>query len=104
MAWIKSSIAPDVEGAGRFFRVIHPFHPLFGQEFELISYNYAWSEERVSFQDQEGHYRSIQANWTNVAAQDPFVVISAGRSLFRIKELLALASLLRNLSESVDGG
>ena len=98
--WIKSSIAPCVEGAGRFSRVIHPFHPLFGQEFELISYSHSWGEERVSFHDQEGRLRSLPAIWTSVAAPDPFVVISAGRSLFRVKELLVLASLLRELSRS----
>ena len=102
--WIKSSIAPNAEGAGRFFRVIHPFHPLCGQEFELISYGHCWSEVRVSFHDQEGRFRSFPASWTSVAAPDPFVVVSAGRSLFRVKDLLALASLLRELSKSADTG
>jgi hypothetical protein len=39
-----------------------------------------------------------------VVAPDPFVVISAGRSLFRVKELLALASLLREFSGSAAKG
>ena len=67
-------------------------------QFELINYGHCWSEVRVSFHDQEGRFRSFPASWTSVAAPDPFVVVSAGRSLFRVKDLLALASLLRELS------
>ncbi len=59
---------------------------------------------RVSFHDQEGRLRSLPASWASVAAPDPFVVISAGRSLFRVKELLVLASLLHELSRSADIG
>ncbi len=58
----------------------------------------------MSFHDQEGRLRSLPAIWTSVAAPDPFVAISAGRSLFRVKELLALASLLHGLSKSADTG
>jgi len=100
--WIKSSIAPNTDGAGRFFRVTHPFHPLHGQKFELINYGHCWSELRVSFYDQEGRFRSFPASWTNVAAPDPFVALSAGRSLFRVKDLLALASLVSELLKPAD--
>lgn len=93
-----------MEGVGRFFRVTHSFHPLCGQEFELLNYGNCWGEVRVSFHDREGHFRSFPASWTSMAAPDPFVAISAGRSLFRVKDLLALASLLRELSKSADTG
>jgi len=89
-----------MEGAGRFFRVTHPFHPLRGQEFEIINYGHFWGELRVSFHDQDGRFCSFPASWTSVAAPDPFVVLSAGRSLLRVKDLLALASLIRELSKS----
>jgi len=41
---------------------------------------------------------SLPARWTNVEEPDPFVVISAGRSLFRIEDLLALSALIKELS------
>ncbi len=76
----------------------HPHHPLFGQEFDLVTYRHAWGEHRVFFHDQEGRLRCLPATWTDVVAPEPFVEVSAGRSLFRIEDLLALAALLRELS------
>ena len=40
----------------------------------------------------------MPADWTSAAPPDPFVLAAAGRSFFRIKDLLALAALLRELS------
>jgi len=36
----------------------------------------------------------IPANWTSLAAADPFVAVSAGRSWFRPEDLLVLGRLL----------
>ena len=76
----------------------HPHHPLVGQEFDLVTYRHTWGEHRVFFYDQEGRLRSFPATWTNVIAPEPFVEVSAGRSMFRIGDLLALAALLQELS------
>jgi hypothetical protein len=37
---------------------------------------------------------SIPAGWTSVAPADPFVVLAAGRCLFRYEDLLKLADLV----------
>jgi hypothetical protein len=79
------------------FRVTHPFHPLFGREFDLIEYRNNWGEDRVYFHDAEGLLQSILANCTDVGGVDPFVEIAAGRSCFRYEELLRLADLLEGL-------
>lgn len=50
------------------------------------------------YEDGKGRTCSIPTAWTSLAAADPFVVLSAGRSLFRIEDLLTLASLVRKLS------
>ena len=42
--------------------------------------------------------------WTSLAAVDPFVVVAAGRSLFRIEDLIALVALLRDLKAEGEGG
>ena len=78
---------------------MHPYHPLSGQEFELVTYRHTWGEHRVYFHDQEGNLRSLPARWTSVLAPDPYVAIAAGRSYFRIEDLLDLAALLRTLRE-----
>lgn len=79
---------------------MHPHHPLCGQQFELISRGQAWGEDRVFFRDAEGQLRSMPTGWTSVAMQDPFVVVAAGRCLFRIADLLALAALVRDLTDA----
>ncbi|MBE0548285.1 MAG: hypothetical protein IH627_11680 [Rubrivivax sp.] len=42
----------------RPFRVTHPHHPLFGQEFELVERGQNWREDRAWFHDGAGHARS----------------------------------------------
>ena len=36
--------------------------------------------------------------WTDLAAPDPFVVLSAGQAYFRVEDLLRLSSLLESLT------
>ena len=81
----------------KHFRVTHPFHPLFGCEFELIEYHKPWGEDRVFFSDAEGQLQSIVASCTDVGRDDPFVEIAAGRSFFRYEDLIRLADLLEGL-------
>jgi len=52
----------------------------------------------VLFEDGEGCVRSLPTAWTTVATADPFVVLSAGRSFFRVDDLLSLVSLVEGLS------
>ncbi|WP_276970634.1 DUF5372 family protein [Ferrimicrobium acidiphilum] len=75
----------------------HPFHPLAGQEFDLISRKRNWGEDRVFIVGQGGLTTSMPATWTDVDPPDPCVVVSAGRTAFRIQDLLALAGLLDSL-------
>ena len=46
------------------------------------------------FEDDDGHLESIPAKWTDVIASDPFVVIAAGRALFRLDDLLEVVRLI----------
>ena len=92
----RLSNAPDTDGEQRRFRVTHPFHPLLGREFELTQYRQCWGEDRVFYLDDED-LRSIPARWTSAVADDPLVVISAGRSMYRVSDLLELAKLIREL-------
>ncbi len=51
------------------------------------------------FRDEQARLSSLPASWTSVVTPEPFVEVSAGRSLFRIEDLLALAALVRELTE-----
>ncbi len=97
MRSIALSTTPHDNSAKKYFCVTHPFHPLFGQEFELVEYRNNWGKDRVYFFNTKGELQSIPAGCTNAAGVDPFVEISAGRSLFRTKDLMELAELLERL-------
>jgi hypothetical protein len=64
---------------------------LFQQRFELLAYRKNWGEERVWFRGGDGRVHSVPTSWTDAGAVDPFVAVAAGRSLFRIVDLLELA-------------
>jgi Family of unknown function (DUF5372) len=56
-----------------------------------------WADDRVFFFGDDGELRSLPAGWTDVDPADPFVAVAAGRSMFRMEDLVALASLLDGL-------
>jgi Family of unknown function (DUF5372) len=92
--WPSPSTTAHGDRADTTFEVIHPNHPLRGQQFKLVTYRHNWGEDRVYFHDSSGLLRSIPACWTTVLPADPFVVLAAGRSLFRYDDLLKLADLI----------
>jgi len=80
--------------------VIHPFHPLSGREFELVTYAQTWGEDRVYFRDEAGRLRRMPVGWTTVAKPDAFQVTAAGRCRFRTDDLLRLVALVEGLRSS----
>jgi hypothetical protein len=76
------------------FRIVHPFHPLRGTEYELVLQRTNWGEDRVFFYGPDGALKSFPANLTNVVPLDDFARVSAGRSPFRMDDLLELHQLL----------
>ena len=78
-------------------RITHPFHPRSGQEIDFVVHRHNWGEDRVYFREGDGHLASLPARWTSVVPDDPFVVVAAGRSHFRVEDLIDLAALVRRL-------
>ena len=76
------------------FRVVHPFHPLCGQEFEQLSSREGLPEDRLYFEDHDGRAASIPKHFTDLGPIDPVIIMGRGRSLFRIRDLLELCSLI----------
>lgn len=76
----------------------HPFHPWAGREFVFVAVRQTWGEDRVFFFDEDGAMRSLPTGWTDACAPDVFVSLAAGRSPFRVEDLLALAELVDGLS------
>ncbi len=89
--------APRSEDSREFLEITHPFHPLCGKRFELILCNYNPIPGRVFYCDEDGRIRPIPIAWTSLAEPDPFCVVSDGKALFRVEDLLELARLIRRI-------
>ena len=80
----------------------HPFHPLHGQQFEMLSYRHNWGEYRVTFYQTPDRVRALPAAWTSLAPPDPSVILAAGRAAFRVADLLSLARLIERIEEGYE--
>jgi hypothetical protein len=90
------STTPDNPNGEESFTITHPFHPLCGHTFPLLSQRLAWGEERVFFSDPQTHQvRSLPQAWTSLAPPDPFLVVAAGKTVLHFSDLQQLAQLLR---------
>ena len=78
-------------------RVTHPFHPLCGQEIDFVVRRAQWGEDRVFYRDERGHRASVPTCWTSLAPEDPYIAVGTGRSRFRVRDLVDLVVLLREL-------
>ena len=96
-----SRSAPDGHDGVRQVRILHPFHPLCGQRFALVNVRHNWGEDRVDYRDAAGRLTSIPASWTDVITPDPVAAVSAGRSPFRLQDLVELMRLLQRLHDPV---
>ena len=80
------------------FKVTHPFHPLRGKEFVVVSCSKAWGEDRVYYINSSGQIDNVPSEWTDLNSLDPFVAISAGRSRLRVAELEVMIRLVEAIT------
>ena len=73
----------------------HPFHPLLGRQFDVVTLRRNWGEDRVYYHDEEGRLCSIPTSWTSLAMPDPFIEAADGRTHFRFEDLLRLTEWLQ---------
>lgn len=81
------------------FRIVHPFHPLCGQQLLLLTIRHNWGEDMLYYHDPTGTLVSVPARWTDRIPADPVVTVSGGRSPFRLEDLLGLTRLVTALAE-----
>ena len=60
----------------------------------MVSRQRNWGQDRVFYYDPDGRLKSFPANITDLFSIDAFTRISAGRSAFRMDDLLELRELL----------
>jgi hypothetical protein len=63
-----------------------------------------WGEDRVFYYDSSGKLKSLLTNVTDVVSKDAFDRISAGRSAFRVDDLLELRALFAKRQRAEKGG
>jgi hypothetical protein len=61
----------------------------------------SWGERRILLLDEEGQVHSLAVSWTDAAEPDVFVTMAAGRSAFRVADLLELATMVEHLRASL---
>ena len=79
--------------------ITHPFHPHFKMQFQVVSIQYCWGEQRVAYRDEIGSLRSVPISWTDRKPGDIFLEISAGRSIVHTEDLMSLKQLIQSLKE-----
>ena len=87
---------------GLTVRITHPFHPLCGQVFDVISRSPHWGEDRVIYRALDGTLPTVAVSLTDMAPPDSFMRIAAGRAAFRMVDLQRLVSALDHLAASME--
>ncbi len=70
----------------------------------MVTVRNNWGEQLIYYRDRRRQLSSIPAGWTDLEPPDPFVTISAGRSPFRLEDLLELVRLVAVLKREVSHG
>ena len=94
---LSRSTASHQDFDNKTFRIIHPFHPYRDIEFEIDHVKRIAYESRVFFFNTKGRKSSVPLHWTDIGPADPFVVVSGGRSLFRVEDLLGLVRIIEEI-------
>jgi hypothetical protein len=63
-----------------------------------------WGEDRVFYYDSNGKLKSLLTNVTDEVSKDAFDRLSAGRSAFRVDDLLELRALFAKRQQAEKGG
>ena len=82
-------------------RVTHPFHPLFGQSIDFVERRIQWGDDLLFYRDRLGYVTALPTRWTSVEDEDPLLVVSAGRSHFRVADLIDLAALITEFQSAM---
>jgi len=95
----KQSNAPYGADSQRMFTVIHPFHPLYGQKFSLVTFRQNWAVDKVYYHDDQGQLKSLPSSYTDILPTDPFIVLSGQKSIFHPQHILALLRIMESLQQ-----
>jgi hypothetical protein len=81
--------------------VLHPFHPLSGQQLTCVGKRYNRYGTHLLLQIKDGAVCSVPLQWTDLVAPDPEIVRGRYRALFCTRDLMDLARLVGELRRQV---
>src|SRR5690606_5129771 len=90
----RASTGPVPKDPHRRVRITHPFHPRFGEDFELLDRQQLWGDDRT-YLNVCGKAQMVPTRWTSLVGPDPVVAIGAGRARLRVDDLIELATLIQ---------
>jgi hypothetical protein len=99
-----SSTAGRVGTTAATVCITHPFHPLAGRRFELVSRGVNWGHDRVVCQEPDGTLHTFAAALTDIDPPDAFQRVADGRAAFGFTDLLDLRAALDQLAARWESG
>ena len=86
----------------RKVKIVHPFHPGNGKEYEYLERIRTNKEDRVRCLDENGKVRFFQTKITDVYETTPFSEISAVKCVLKIEDLLLLKNLIDKINKKTE--
>ncbi|WP_371412301.1 DUF5372 family protein [Ensifer sp. NM-2] len=96
----SSENAAPTSAGQQLVRVMHPFHPLYGQQLPCVGERANSQGKRLLLQTEDATVWSVPPQWTDLVSPDPEVVMGNGRPLLRVADLMELAALVERLSRA----
>lgn len=78
--------------------VTHPFHPQFGRRLPCVGKRCNFHGARLLLQGSDGTVWSVPPQWSDLADEDPEVVMGGGQALLRVADLMELADLVGRMT------
>ncbi len=91
-----TQITPYDNQPSGWAEITHPFHPLRGQNFQVLKSKKSCGADILSLRDSSGMLHAIPRDWTNLAKPSSF--LDSSPAILHFDSLLALANLIKELS------
>jgi hypothetical protein len=94
---VKAHLCSQPSG---FVEIVHPFHPLFRQQFALLKSRTVLGVECVILKGSPSGTFSVPKNWTSTRVNDHYEDAGVPPTILRLEHLIELARLVDRLSKS----
>jgi Family of unknown function (DUF5372) len=95
---VKAHLCSQPSG---LIEIVHPFHPLFGQQFLLLKSRVVSGIECVILKGSASGTFSVPKDWTSIRSGNDYEDANAPPTVLRLECLIELSELVNTLSESI---